>query len=285
MAQSEGSIAHPFREVIFGDKIVSVHWGGGVGIVEITYGNQYNVISVDPADEFAALTEDFSGAEITRESYRDKYILKMTTAPIVDQAILEDELTGVWVIDGYVIGAMTDDLSADVSNGTIAFGYPPNVHTTNGQVWLTRTTHTHPDGTSVTYISGFQLGATIQQGVPNEQPPAGAPNVSDCTDTQEYLWYRDTTIDAQTADIIRRSWLVNFGSGKVKAAKILSQTQLSVPYPVAYSYKVYADGAFTVGSDGRLTPSPSRPTLFSGSGSTDSTVTGIIQQINRNGFV
>lgn len=285
MAQAEGSVAHPFREVIFGDKIVSVNWGGGVGIVEITYGNQYNVISVDPVDEFAALTEDFSGSSISRDDYRDKYILRMTTAPVVDQAILEDELTGVWVIDGYLIGAMTDDMSADVALGTASFGYPPNVHTTNGQVWLTHTTHTHPDGHQTTYISGYQLGTTIQQGVPNEQPPAGAPNVIDCSDTQEYLWYRDTTIDAQTADIVRRSWLVNFGGAKVKSAKILSQTQLSVPYPVSYSYKVYANGGFTVGGDGRISPSDTRAPRFSASGTTDSTVTGIIRQINRNGFI
>src|SRR5690242_2216316 len=106
----------------FMHDIIGVHWAGGVGIVEITYGNQYNVISVDPADEFAELTEDFSGSNIAREDYRDKYILRMTTAPVIDQAILEDELTGVWVIDGYLIGAMTDDMSADVANGTAQFG-------------------------------------------------------------------------------------------------------------------------------------------------------------------
>lgn len=270
----------------FMHDVIAVHWASGVGIVEITYGNQYNVISVDPVDEFAALTEDFSGSSISRDDYRDKYILRMTTAPVVDQAILEDELTGVWIIDGYLIGAMTDDMSADVALGTASFGYPPNVHTTNGQVWLTHTTHTHPDGHQTTYISGYQLGTTIQQGVPNEQPPAGAPNVIDCSDTQEYLWYRDTTIPAETADIIRRSWLVHFASDKVTTAKILSQTQLSVPYAVSYSYKTYpGGGAFTVGSDGRISPVTARDPAFSESGSTDSTVTGIIRQINQSGFV
>jgi hypothetical protein len=255
------------------DIITNVGWAERIGVIEITY-SQYNEYSVSPTDPDVGFP-GWDAGTLTEADYGDEYELAMEQiGDAGDTGIIsENQIDNVWLVDGFVIGAFGDDFSAYVADGTAAFGYPPNIHVTHAQIQFTNSTVLQPDGHSVSYISGYE-------------EITSAPPDFDFTGSEEYAWYRITTIPAMTAHLFRRSWLVNFKFGKTKRAEIFCGVVGFADVATQYTLKIYKSGtAFIVGSDGTLLPDPATEPLISQSGSVSSQVFGQIVEFDRNGFL
>lgn len=280
-----------YNEPFFWHRIVNVGWGGRVAIVTIVSIYPYGVVSVDPAD---GLVEPFPGAAGTllgREDYQAKQILSLPVAGEAGSIIAENEITGVLVVDRSITqsGFVTkpdsggnfpglDAFNDAVAIGTAEEGRPPEISVIGAIFESDFTDVTHPNGSSVSYLSGFH---TITFTPPD----------FDWTDSAQAIWYHETTIPQVNAEIVRKSWLVNFASRVVDGAAVpfvavagVNAVGAELDFETTYQLKIYAAGTgFVLAADGGVTTNMSAILTQTGTATADDT--GVIRTFDKNGFV
>lgn len=283
-----------YNEPFFWHRIVNVGWATGAAVIvqvtapEIKF---YQVVVLDPAEWFDDI---FGGAVITENDYREGFVFQLG-APVGtgETVVVEDELTDVWIWDGFLHGTIGDDLSDEIAAGTAAFGYAPNLHLTGQQVKRNRqnpafgpyligevVTHTHPSGTQTIYRSGY---IALNEGpqYDSENQPFG--HVSYAS-TDAYYWYRVTTRPGSTAAILRKSFLVNFRKDFARLAE-LQDFAMTLDQPLNWSIRGYPAGtSFNIAS-AIATPVGAVAARYSASGSVAGAHSGSIRKFNANGFV
>lgn len=287
-----GSVDNPYHETPF-DRIVSVGWpAGAVVIVEVVVNETkfYEVQSINPPD---VLPDFFIGTEIHEADYQEAYILRMAFQGPEGDVVVQDELTDVWIWDGFFTGATGDEPfnSTQVAAGTAAFGYTPPLHLVGQQVQRNQLNppfgthdlgdvveHVHPNGTSVRYRSGY---TPITHG-PIGEPPAGD---EDFSGTESWYWYRVTSVPESRAAILRNSYLVNIRNNFVRSAQLVDFIS-QLDSPLSWSIKGYPAGtAFTIAESAIMTPIGPVVPKFTASGSVAGSHDGIIRKFNGSGFI
>ena len=272
-----------YNEPFFWHRLVNVGWAtDGVVIVQVTAPEikSYQVSVLDPEDWF---DDNFGGATITYEDYREAFVLNLGTSTGVGEVVTETALD-IWHWDDWIgVDPIGTDISEDIALKTAALGYGPTLHftgqgvKTNPQTLPPETStlgdikeHTHPNGSSVSYRNEYTL-------VTND----GAFNYSNM---ETWYWHRVTTLPAQTAAILRRSFLVNFAKDFTKLAELQDFT-MALDSPLQWSIKGYAARTeFTI-SDSIVTPIGAVPPKFSDAGSVAGSHSGTIKRFNSSGFV
>lgn len=289
--QGEGSVARPFRETPFG-RIVEVGWSvDGVVIVEVTAPEvkSYAVVSLDPED---AGTDFWSDPEAHEADYATHFMLLTSSTGSQGTVVVEDELTDIWIWDGFFTGVLGDEPfnSTQVAAGNAAFGYTAPLHLVGQQVKRNQlnppfgthdlgdvVSHTHPNGSTVRYRSGY---TAISHG-PTGEPPTGD---VDFSGTESWYWYRVTTRPASEAAILRKSFLVNFRRDFMRRAE-LRDFPMALDYPLSWSISGYARGTGFAHADGRFTPLAGATPRFSASGSSPGPHEGAIRRFTGGSFV
>ena len=311
-APTQGNADKPLDidDYVFGPLVEEVHWlTGAVVIVEVTAVEikPYQVVVTNPVEWF---DDNFGGTEIHEDDYKEGFVFNLGIGfGIGVQVVVEDQLTDIWIWDGFFIGALGDEPfnGNQVNSGTAGFGYSPPIHLTGQQVAYDTShfgrpflgdyvTHTHPNGSSTVYANGYTAlgsayvawhgdsedftGVVIRPSDPHgfPEPPA------DLSGTEAWYWYRVVTRAEQRASVIRRSFLVNFRKDFSIEAE-LQDFAMALDYSTEWSIKGYSVGtAFTI-ADGRATPIGDVAPKFSSSGSVDGNHTGTIQRFTGSGFV
>lgn len=294
MAQTVyGSVARPVSLDHF-QVIREVHWSTGrVGIVTIEYSelNQYTVEAVIPAD---GLIDNFNGNEgtiIKKDDYKDKQILNLPLRGNKGSIHTEDEINPIYVTDAFT--ESSGYVTRPASNGhyigleqhqqiveefTNSIGRPPELDVIGALIVPIISTHTHPDGHTVTYTSGF-TSVTF------------TPPDFDWSDTASAIWYHASSIPAGEAAILQRSWLVNFSTRKVNDIDVPYITEAgirafsgSMSFDTNYKLELYSFGTeFRLNADGTVTGNSDAIKVQTGvSPSSDN---GIIKRFNKDGFI
>ena len=277
------------------ERIVAVGWNVGAAvIVEVTAPETkaYDVRSTTP---LIVGYDFFGGSEIVEADYLDRYVLQMSSVGNEGTVVTRDELDDVWVWDGFVHGTIGDEeaTAIAVADGTATFGYAPNLHLLGQQVQRNPlnpgapylmgelVNHTHPDGSSVVYRSGY---VALDHGPQFDEDGQPFGDVSYAT-TDAYYWYRVTTIAGQTAVILRKSYLVNFRRDFVSAAELRDFASM-LDSPLAWSIAGYKAGTSFAIADGRMTAigSPLPVPRYSAAGSAAGAHDGTIRAFNAIGF-
>lgn len=283
MAQSAG-----YHEPFFWHRVVNVGWGGRVATVTITAVASYDVEALVPVEP----TENFSGGAgsvLERADYSDKGVLRLPVSGETGTLLLEDELTGVIIVDrsnttsGFVTQPNSegetpglDLFNEQVALGSGIEGRPPDLLIIGAIYIEDFTEHTHPNGHVVTYVSGFT-------------PITFSPPDFDWTDSAQALWFHTTTIPEQVVSIIRRSWLVNFGNRGVSGPTIelagLFAASTGGSVESTYAIRLYSVGTqFTLAADGSV--AANRTTVIpEQTGSVPGAFTGYAVTFDKNGIV
>jgi hypothetical protein len=294
MAQTiYGSVARPVSLDHF-QVIREVHWDTGrVGIVTIEYSelNRYGVEAIIPID---GMTDGFSGSEgtiIRKDDYKEKQILSLPISGNKGTIHTEDEISPVYIGDaftsssGYVTHPASNgkyigleqhqDIVADL---TASIGRAPDLDVIGALITPINATYTHPNGHTVTYISGW-TSITF------------SPPDFDWTDTASAVWYHASSIPAQEAVILQKAWLVNFASRKVNDVLTpyiteagIRATSMSMSFDAKYKLEIYSSGTeFKLNADGTVTAN--KDARITQSGVSPSSDNGIIKRFNKDGFI
>jgi hypothetical protein len=271
--------------------IIEVGWGSAAAVivevtaVEIKF---YDVLVLDPEEWFDNF---FSGSTIVEDDYKEEFVLQMGTYGFEGTVVVEDEIHP-WAWDGFFTGTIGDDAfnASQVAAGTTMFGYSPPIHLVGQQVERTQlfppfgayqlgdsVSHTHPNGSSVRYRSGY---TPITHG-PVGDPPLGD---EDFSHTESWYWYRETTRPERTAAILRKSFLVNMRSGFARLAALQDYATM-LEHSLDWSIRGFpANTSFNI-ADGRMTPIDGVIPKFEASGSVPGPHAGEIRRFSANGFV
>jgi hypothetical protein len=297
MAQSivYGSVDRPVSLDHF-QVIREVHWvSGRIGIVTIKYDelNRYDVQSIVPPD---GVTEGLAGDHITagyivkKDDYKEKQILALPIVGSMGTLHAEDEISPTYVgngsttVSGYVTKENDQGKTPglDIFHEAVAslsntFGRPPDMSVIGAIIEAVFTTHTHPDGSKVTYISGWTSKTFT---LPD----------FDWTDSASAVWYTVGSIPAREAAILQQSWLINFSSRNVDGVKTpyitragIHATSGALQFNTTYSLQMFQFGTeFTLKSDG--TVEANKAAIKTETGTSPPSADGIIRQIDQTGF-
>jgi len=273
-----------FRETPW-QRIIEVGWAsGGVVIVEVTAPETkfYEVTVLTPPGGFMNF---FSGAAVVEADYQAEFVLQMGIVGSAGTVLVEDALTDIWIWDDWSgIDPIGADNTEQIALKTASAGYAPNLHLTGQGVKSNPLSlppqtselgdlvlHTHPNGSTVQYRSGYtalsQDGAFVY------------------TNMETWYWYRVLPPTAPGyAAVLRKSFLVNFRKDFALTAELRDFVS-GLAYPLTWSVKGYPSGTgFTV-ADGVMTPSGAVPTTFSASGSVAGGHEGAISAFNGRGLI
>lgn len=277
-----------YHEPFFWHRIVNVGWStGAVVIVQVTAPETkfYDVFSVDPPEGF---TDIFGGLTVTEEDYEDHFILRMGDVGSAGEVVTETALDDIFIWDDWIgVVPIGTDISEQIALKNAGTGYGPNLHfigqgvktnpTVDPTIGAPETAalgdikeHTHPNGSTVSYRSGYTL-------VTND-------NGFIYSNMETWYWHRITTRPAQTAAILRRSFLVNHRKDFVRVGELFDFVN-ALDSPLEWSIRGFPQGtSFTV-SGGVMTPVGGVAPIFSGAGSVAGGHAGVIRQFNATGFV
>lgn len=274
-----------YNEPFYFHRIVNVGWASGliaVATIEFNENSDKSVLSFDPADGLVENLVAPAGEIIPSDNYKTKQIVRLSVDGDLGRELTELEYTSLVGAASVESGGGASDphYIDEVNAFTAALGRPPDRTTDNGIFSPTTTTLHNPDGTTITYITGWNVITFI--------PPD-----FDFTGWASSLWIDTIDHDAQYANTVRRSWLVNFTNRPregdapavpyVKTADVHS-TPGGLPYESQYSIRLYPISAeLTMNADGSV--SSNRAPVYSRSGTADNTADGIVQKFDRTGFV
>lgn len=307
-AAPEGSITRPYRQTLF-SRLREVHWtSGGVVIVEVKAPETkfYEVAILDPPDNFL---DSSSNPTIVEADYAEHFGISIGLVGSEGTVVVEDELTDVWIWDGFVIGELGDEPANGiaVAAATASFGYAPSFHLTGQQIAHDTShfgapmlgdyvTHTHPNGSAQVYSNGYTALGTAYSGwhgpggdftgyTIRPDDPNGFPEpAQDLSNTESWYWRRITTRPQSTAAVLRRSYLVNVRQGWTRLAELRDVGSL-LDYPTEWSIRGFPQGTgFTV-ADGVATPVGPVLPRFEASGVEAGGHDGTIRKFNGSGFV
>lgn len=277
-------------------RIIEVGWSSGstVTVVEVTAPEIkfYSLVSVNPDEPFM---DFFGGSHVVEEDYKERFVVMVGEVGSVGTVTTEDGLSDVWVWDGFYIGAVGDEPTngTAVTNGTAAFGYPPNLHFVGQQVKRNQLTppfgpfelgevkvYTHPNGSSVSYRSGYVALGHGPQYDQYAQPSGDL----DYSNTESWYWYRVTSRPPETAAVLKKAYLVNFRKDFVTLAE-LRDFASQLGYPLDWNIRGYPPGTSFDVSGGSVSPVGDVAPRYSGSGSLPGGHEGVIRRFTASGFV
>jgi hypothetical protein len=279
-----------YNEPFYLHRIVNVGWGGSaVVLVEVTAA-EIKAFSVESTDPTGVFPDHFAGTTVTEDDYKGIYVLELGSPEPTGAVVVEDEIDDIWIWDGRVTNPLGDDTG--VAEGTALFGYPPNLHLVGQQVQLTLfggayglgnvKSHTFPNGSSISYRSGY----TVLNHGPQYDAFGQPYGDFSYADTESWYWYRVTTRPEQTAAVLRHSYLVNIRKDFVARAE-LQDFGGALDYPLTWSIAGYKAGTSFNVAAGHATPtgSPVPVPTFADAGSVAGAHSGVIRQFGSHGFV
>lgn len=294
MAQGQGSVEFPVQLDHY-QKVVEVGWPQGrIATVAIEAEvNHARVDILDPSavdfDRLKTFVFDGEHNTLTVDDYKDYRLVTIANIAQISTVVVENAIPNVVVGDGMVAGdahysgnpiaiAQFDQEIADVS---AQIGRGPDASIEPGTFNTVFNSITQPNGHVVTYIDHYDF------------PITSTPPDFDWTEWDTYLWWHTTTIPEQRVDIIRQSWLVNFGKknddpAKVSVAAVVNHIASSLPSEtVKFEIKIYPHGnEFTRNPDARLVPTkPNLQPTVEASGTVSAAIATIITRFDKNGLI